>query len=89
MKKVAGSTCKDPQNRSGKKCCCGGHSRKAKKPKYKDHSREKPTAAVDNLEEELCPLCIEGDGEGLNTPKDVSPLCFHAHHEMKKPWELT
>lgn len=42
MKKVPGSTCKDPQNRSDKKCCCGGHSRKAKRPKYKDHNREKP-----------------------------------------------
>ena len=29
---------KDPENRNKHKlCACGGHSRKAKKPKYKDH----------------------------------------------------
>ena len=35
MKHVCGSNCKDPENRSKKKCCCGGHSQKAKKPRGK------------------------------------------------------
>lgn len=41
-KKATGSTCKDPENRSKKKCVCGGHSWKARKKK-KRWSREKLT----------------------------------------------
>lgn len=37
MKKVCGSNCKDPENRSKKPCVCGGHSTKAKKPKKAKH----------------------------------------------------
>lgn len=37
VKRVCGSNCKDPENRSKKKCCCGGHSLKAKKPRKKNH----------------------------------------------------
>ena len=37
MKLVCMSNVKDPENRSKKKCCCGGHSRGAKKPRGKKH----------------------------------------------------
>jgi len=36
MKKACMSNCKDPENRSKKKCVCGGHSTYAKKPRRKD-----------------------------------------------------
>jgi hypothetical protein len=38
MKRVPGSNCKDPKNRSKKKCCCGGHSH-GKKPHRKNKRR--------------------------------------------------
>lgn len=41
-KKVCGSNCKDPESRSKKKCVCGGHSNKAKKPRKKDNRNTKP-----------------------------------------------
>jgi hypothetical protein len=31
MKWACGSTVRDPENRSRKRCVCGGHSRKARK----------------------------------------------------------
>jgi len=37
--RIPGSTCKDPENRSEKSCCCGGHSTYARKKK-KAYTRE-------------------------------------------------
>lgn len=48
MKRAIFSTCKDPENHSKKTCCCGGHSRKAKKPRGKKHRAIKPTLLMEN-----------------------------------------
>lgn len=42
MKQAIMSDCKDPQNRSKKYCCCGGHSLKAKRSKKNKIARIKP-----------------------------------------------
>lgn len=38
MKKTLMSDCKDPENRSKKKCVCGNHSIKAKRSKNKNRN---------------------------------------------------
>jgi hypothetical protein len=47
MKKAISSNCKDPENHSKKKCCCGGHSINAKKPRNKKHKAIKPTLLME------------------------------------------
>jgi hypothetical protein len=51
-KRMPGSTCKDPENRSKKNCCCGGHSTYARK-KRKRFTRDSIKGIVyDNEKEE-------------------------------------
>jgi len=46
MKHAIMSNCKDPQNRSDKNCCCGGHSAKAKRSKKNKIARVKLDGAM-------------------------------------------
>lgn len=40
-KRIAQSNCRDPENRSKKRCACGGHSTQARKKKRRWGRKEK------------------------------------------------
>ncbi len=58
MKRACMSNVKDPENRSKKKCCCGGHSLGAKKPRSKNHRTNKAEVleALDKEESSRLPI---------------------------------
>ena len=70
--KIPGSNCKDPENRSKKLCCCGGHSVKAKKKFTRDTLRVAPECSVVKFNSRICELGTKGCMvvHGVETPPE-------------------